>query len=161
MTASDSMFDDTPAPPRQVETRVIKPLQTVVYVTEGKSLLRWDRRLEHEAELESADGEPVSNDSDTEPSAPARRHRSISLTLLAGSAVVGLAGALLGAPWLWEAERGWPVLLPAAVIALIGVLDIVWACRARAARYPALVTDHSREPLDCITPRSEALREVG
>jgi uncharacterized RmlC-like cupin family protein len=31
------------------------PLETVVYVAEGKSTLRWGRRLEHETELEVGD----------------------------------------------------------------------------------------------------------
>jgi uncharacterized RmlC-like cupin family protein len=31
------------------------PLETVVYVAEGRSTLRWGRRLEHESELEAGD----------------------------------------------------------------------------------------------------------
>src|SRR5262249_23493677 len=31
------------------------PLETVVYVVEGRSTLRWGRRLEHESELEAGD----------------------------------------------------------------------------------------------------------
>jgi uncharacterized RmlC-like cupin family protein len=137
------------------------PQQTVVYVTEGMSKLRWGHRLEHEAELEAgdflfippymphqeinpspdqpalwivvrsgpeavvvdltlgADGEFVSPDWRQEPTK--NDLAGVQALLLA---IVVFLGAVVGDLWLWHGRRGWPVLLCAVLLVLVGVLAI-------------------------------------
>jgi uncharacterized RmlC-like cupin family protein len=206
------------------------PLETVVYVAEGRGKLRWGRRLEHETDLEagdflfvpayvphqeinpsadqpalwvvvrsgpeaivvdlalSPDGECVAPESEaTRRSATAAwtpgesrwrsaagtqergmennqvdHHKPVSLTLLAVS-WMALFGAVCGALWLWQAGQGWPSLLLAAIVALVGVFDIVWACHARSARRLAVLDAYAEREITRSSYRQDFRqhRDVG
>jgi uncharacterized RmlC-like cupin family protein len=199
------------------------PQETVVYVAEGETLLRWGHRLEHESELEAgdfllippylphqeinpspdhpamwivvrsgpeavavdltptADGEYVAQDSSgIQPSesadgatrtlrwnSPSRagavegsgektrrdRTKSISLTLLAVSAVA-LVGSAVSGIWLWDAGRDGTALLVIAILALIGVLDILWAFRTRSARRLAVLDAYAEREIAALGMKS-------
>jgi hypothetical protein len=77
----------------------------------------------------------------------ARRRTPISLAWLAGASVAALVGAVVSTLWLWQAGRGWPALLPDAIIALLGVLGIVWASRARTARRLAVLDAYAEREI--------------
>jgi hypothetical protein len=110
------MLEGLQSPPYQADAPVIKPLQS--------AKTPQDRGM-HRAGLA------------VRPLAP--RHGSISLTFLAVS-LAALAGALVAVRWLWQPGRGLPgLLLPVVILALIGVLDRVWAFHARTTRYRAVL----------------------
>jgi hypothetical protein len=72
--------------------------------------------------------------------------RSISLTLLAVS-VAAFVGAVFSGIWLRDVGSHWTVLLLVALLALIGVLDIVWAFHARNARRLALLDAYAEREI--------------
>jgi len=191
-------------------------LETVVYVAEGKSLLRWGHRLEHESELEAgdfllippylphqeinpspdrpamwivvrsgpeavvvqlapdADGKyvapgakakkpsasvggatrtlrwsrtsPAGTEEDRDEDTRPDRIKLISLTLLAVS-VAAFAGAIVSEIWLRNVGRVWLTLLPVSILALIGLIDIVWAFHARTARRLALLDAYAEREI--------------
>jgi uncharacterized RmlC-like cupin family protein len=179
--------------------------ETVVYVAEGKSLLRWGHRLEHESELEAgdfllippylphqeinpspdhpamwivvrsgpeaiaidltpnADGEYVplgssaikqsdSTDGAMRTMRRSDRTQSISVTLLAMSVVV-FVGAVVSGVWLLKGGRDGMALLLIAVLALIGVIDIVWAFHARSARRFAILDAYAEREIERMSVR--------
>jgi hypothetical protein len=74
-------------------------------------------------------------------------HKLISLTLLAVSALAALAGVVFGRLWLEHGGGAWPLLLPAVLFALIGVLDIAWACHARTTRRLAVLDAYAEREI--------------
>jgi uncharacterized RmlC-like cupin family protein len=184
------------------------PLETVVYVAEGRSLLRWGHRLEHESELEAgdflllppylphqeinpspdkpamwivvrsgpeaivvdlardADGEYVAAEAGAKnPSAPVggairtlrtgkgRRERtrwgrtkSISVALLAAS-VAMFVGAVFSVSRLWNAGNDWMAVLLVTILALVGLMDVVWAVHVRTARHSALLDAYAEREI--------------
>jgi hypothetical protein len=71
-------------------------------------------------------------------------HKPISLALLFVS-LAALAGMVFGG--MWFADRGLPILLPAVLLGLLGVLDIVWACHARSARRLAILDAYAEREI--------------
>ena len=190
--------------------------ETVVYVAEGKTLLRWGHRLEHETEMEAGDflllppylphqeinpspdhpalwivvrsgpeavvvdlaptanGEYVAPGSSAiQPSASVGgatrmlrwssasrprteegsreniqrdRTKSISVTLLAVSVAV-FVGAVFSGIWLWQGGRDGLAFLLVTILALIGVVDIVWAFHARSARRLAVLDAYAEREI--------------
>jgi uncharacterized RmlC-like cupin family protein len=75
------------------------------------------------------------------------RHQLISLALLAVSAVAALVGGVFGELWLSHAVRGWPVIMLAAILAVVAVLDLVWARHARTARRLAVLDAYAQREI--------------
>jgi uncharacterized RmlC-like cupin family protein len=69
------------------------------------------------------------------------------VALLAVWALGVLLGAVFGDLWLWHAGRGWPVLLSAVLLALVGVLGILWAYRARTVRRLAVLNAYAQREI--------------
>jgi uncharacterized RmlC-like cupin family protein len=192
------------------------PLESVVYVVEGRSLLRWGHRLEHESELEAGDfllippylphqeinpspdkpalwivvrsgpeaivvdlapdadgnyvtpgtgakkrstparavahmlrgdsASPAGTKQLTGENIPGNRTRSISLILLAVS-VVAFVGTVVSETWFWDVRRHWLALLPLVLLAVLGVLDLVWALHAHTARRLAVLDAYAEREI--------------
>jgi hypothetical protein len=73
--------------------------------------------------------------------------RSVALRLLALSSLAVLVAAASGALGLWWAGRSWPVLVPAAALALVGALDLAWARHARAAHRLAVLDAYAEREI--------------
>jgi hypothetical protein len=146
MTTPESRPEATPAAPHPAEARVVKPLQLDAGTPQtgpaGRGTLRTRRTSASAAGMDEGrrDDNQVGN------------HKLVSLTLLAVSLVAVLAGVVFGRLWLGHGGRGWPVLLPAALFALIGVLDIVWACHARTARRLAVLDAYAEREIARSSP---------
>ena len=64
-----------------------------------------------------------------------RTERSTGPGLPSDTLTAALSVGVAGWPWLRPADgRGWQVLLAAAAVALIALLQFVWLYRARSAR---------------------------
>jgi uncharacterized RmlC-like cupin family protein len=77
---------------------------------------------------------------------PTDRTKTISLTLLAVSFVAFVAAVFSGV-WLWEGGHDELALLLTAILALLGVLDMVWAFHARTVRRLALLDAYAEREI--------------
>jgi hypothetical protein len=80
------------------------------------------------------------------------QHKSISWALLAVS-LAALAGAIVGDVWLWQAGRGWLVLLPVAILALVATIDVLWVRRAWTVRRLAVLDAYAEREIARSTGR--------
>jgi transposase len=62
---------------------------------------------------------------------------TMSRIWLAASAALVLGVAVVDGVWVWTEPRDWQIFLQAGLLALLAVLGIFWARRARTARHRA------------------------
>jgi uncharacterized RmlC-like cupin family protein len=123
------------------------PLETVVYVAEGRSTLRWGRRLEHETELEAGDFLFVPPHLPHQEINPSADQPALWIVVRSGpeAIVVDLAPGPDGeyvAPGSGKpapAPRSW-IWRPVSAVAALGVVVVegLWAWSAARAWQPFL-----------------------
>jgi uncharacterized RmlC-like cupin family protein len=141
LEAGDFLFIPPYVPHQEINPSADQPALWIV-VRSGAESVVVDLAL-------GAEGEYVgtARQGQSTPRSRVSRQQLISLTLLAVSALAVVAGAVVGARWLRHAEPGWDVLLSTGTLALIGVLDIVWALHLRGARRLAVLDAYAEKEI--------------
>jgi len=152
LEAGDFLFVPPYLPHQEINPSADKPALWII-VRSGPEAVVVDLTL-------GADGEYVTPDSGRArpraPDATEPRSRWTSLTWLARSSIAAVIGVVFGALWPRHLVRAWLVLLPPALLVLIGVLDIVWTRHARTARHLAVLDTYAEREIARLRPRQDS-----